>query len=123
MVAELHGIWFSWLLNTPEAAMAAGVFFEGFEELRFAEIRPEGLGHDQFGVGNLPKQKIADSHLAAGSDEQVRIGHVLGVKVLGDDFLVDFGGIEFALPNLIGNPADGLDNFSASSVAEGENQC
>jgi len=38
---------------------------QGGEKLRFPEIRPERLGDHQFGVRNLPQQKIAEAHFAA----------------------------------------------------------
>src|SRR5687767_7899215 len=45
-------------------------------EMRQVEIRPQGLGHVQLGVGEIPKQEIADAMIAAGADEQVGIAHV-----------------------------------------------
>ena len=56
------------LLNTPKPAVPTGVFLQSGVELRFAKIRPEGLSDDEFGVGDLPKQKIAHAHLAACAD-------------------------------------------------------
>src|SRR6185503_12495838 len=71
------------LSHAAEAAVAAGVFLEGSEEFRFAELGPERGGDDQLGVGNLPEQEIAHAHFAAGADEQVRVGEVPGVEVFG----------------------------------------
>ena len=54
--------------------MAAVVFLEGGVKLRFAKIGPERGRHHQFGVGNLPQEKIAHAHFAAGADEHIRVG-------------------------------------------------
>src|SRR5688500_16965892 len=102
--------------------MAAAVFFEGFDELGFAEIGPEGGGDDKFGVGNLPKEEIADAHFSAGADEEVGIGNVTGVEMLGDDLLVNFGGFEFAFLYFRGDGASGFNDFGAATVAEREDQ-
>ena len=40
-----------------------------FEQMATSEIRPEGLCHPNFCVGDLPQQKVADSHLAARPDK------------------------------------------------------
>ena len=96
-----HGDWFGWAcalvtmalvfcqnfapqkdssLNSAKTAVPLGVFLQRGEKLRLAEIRPERRRDDQFGVGNLPEQKIADAHLAAGADEQVGVGNVRASK-------------------------------------------
>ena len=56
-------------LNHSKTAVAADILLDRFEELRFAEIRPERGGDNEFGIGYLPEEKIADSHFAAGSDQ------------------------------------------------------
>jgi len=38
---------------------------EGFQEVKLAEIGPEGLREIQFRVGYLPKEKVAEAHLSA----------------------------------------------------------
>src|SRR5437667_10336044 len=65
--------------DTAKAAVTPGVLFERFKKLRLAEIRPERLCHHEFSIGNLPEQEIADAQLAAGADEQIRVGHVLRI--------------------------------------------
>src|SRR5689334_2011719 len=98
--------------------MAEIVFFEGGEELGFAKIRPESLSDDEFGVGNLPEEKVADAHFTAGADEQIRIGDVMSIKVLGENLFGDVGRIQLAGFHFCCEAADGLNDFSAASVAE-----
>ena len=81
--------------------MPAGVFLQCLVELGFAEIRPERLGDDKFGVGDLPEQEIADAHFAAGSDDEVRVRDIAGVEVLGEQMLVDLLGFQNAALDLM----------------------
>src|SRR5580692_7738475 len=53
---------------------------QGFVELGAVEIRPQGFGHINFRVGNLPQQKIADAHLPARANQQVGVGQPGGVQ-------------------------------------------
>jgi hypothetical protein len=46
------------------------------------EIRPKRLGDEKFGIGDLPEQEIADTHLTAGSNQQIRIRNMTGVKMI-----------------------------------------
>ena len=75
-------------LNPAETAIAAGVLLQRGIELGLAKVRPEGRGDDQFRIGDLPEQKIAHAHLAAGANQQVGIREPGGVKILGDGLLV-----------------------------------
>src|SRR5262245_36000752 len=81
------------------------VLLERVVELQFAEIGPERLRHQQFGVGDLPEQKIADAHFAAGADEQVRIGQVGGVEVLAQNLFGDVWRVQLAGLDLLRNAA------------------
>ena len=86
--------------------MPPGVFLNGGNELRLAEIRPKRRRDDEFGVTDLPEQKIAHPHLAAGADENVGIGNVPRPEMLRDDLFVDVGGIELAAARFLGDLAD-----------------
>src|SRR4029450_6332554 len=44
-------------------------------QMVLAEIRPQRVDEHQLGIGTLPEQEIADALLAAGADQQVRVGH------------------------------------------------
>src|SRR5262245_38040529 len=62
------------------SAVALLIIHDGFEQIPRAKIRPERVSHPDLRIRNLPQQKIADAHLPAGADEQVRIGLAGGVK-------------------------------------------
>ena len=46
-----------------------------------AEIRPQRFDEDKLGIGALPQQEIADALLAAGTDEEIGIGHAGGEEL------------------------------------------
>src|SRR5262245_54541804 len=48
-------------------------------ELGRAEVRPQGGGHPELGVGDLPQEEVRHPHLAAGPDQQIRIGDAVRV--------------------------------------------
>src|SRR5579885_621501 len=73
----------------PVAALAAAVVGDRLFEVAAPEIRPQRLGEDELGIGALPQQEIADALLAAGADQQVRVGQIGGEQVAGDRRLVD----------------------------------
>ena len=70
----------------------------------------------------MPEEEVAHAHLAAGADEQVRVGHVLRVEMLRDDLLVDLRGFELPLLHLGRDGADGLDDLRAPAIAERERE-
>jgi hypothetical protein len=109
------------LRSFRQAAVAAFALLkieQGLQKLGAREIRPEGFGHINFGVGNLPEQKIADAHFAAGADEQVRIGQSGRVQVLGNHFLIDAGVGEAIVPHAIEDAIEGVDQLRAAAVIE-----
>src|SRR5262249_9197915 len=48
------------------------------------EVRPVDVTEVELRVRRLPQQETGETLLAAGTDDQVRVGLTLGVKVLGD---------------------------------------
>ena len=40
-----------------------------------------GRSNHELGVGQLPEEEVRDAHLAAGADQQVRVGQARGVEV------------------------------------------
>src|SRR5580765_5331305 len=52
--------------------LARGEISDRGIEVGRVEVRPEHVGKDQFGVGELPEQEVAHAFLAAGADEQVQ---------------------------------------------------
>ena len=50
--------------QASEAAFAALVVGEGFEQMDAAEVRPEAVGDEDLGVGDLPEEEVGDALLA-----------------------------------------------------------
>ena len=44
------------------------------------EVRPVGVKEDELRIGELPEQEIRQAHLAAGADQQIRIGNAVRVR-------------------------------------------
>ena len=36
---------------------------------------------DEFSIGGLPEQEVAEPHLSAGPDDEIRIRHIRGIEV------------------------------------------
>ena len=66
--------------EAAEAALAALVVGDGFEQMDAAKVGPEAVGDEDLGVGDLPEQEVGDALLAAGADDEVGVGHVRGVE-------------------------------------------
>src|SRR5207302_1356668 len=75
--------------NTAVAAFALLKFHQSFQEPGAVEVRPERLGHKNLRVGDLPKQEIAQAHLAAGSNQQVRVRQATGIQMPRELLLSD----------------------------------
>src|SRR5690606_17219084 len=71
------------------APLAAMEFSDGIEKVILREVGPQPIHEDELRVGRLPKQKVADSFLAAGADDEVGIGHPRGQQITGEQSLVD----------------------------------
>jgi hypothetical protein len=59
-----------------EAALARVEFRHRFFQIGPSEIGPHRAGKQQFGVGALPKQEIAQPLLSAGTDQQVHVRRI-----------------------------------------------
>src|SRR5882757_114367 len=75
--------------DAAEPSLATGEPFEGGIQFAGIEIRPQYIGEVQLGVGELPKQKIADSALSAGADQQIGVGPECQRQLLRKSRLVD----------------------------------
>ena len=83
----MFGVLFDLADIFTESAVAAFAALEvgnGFEEMDAAEVGPEALGDEDFGVSDLPEQVIREAHLARSADEQIGIGHMRGVEMAVD---------------------------------------
>jgi hypothetical protein len=53
------------------------------EKVDLPKDGPIGIAEVELAVGTLPEHEAREAHLAAGPDDQIRIGAVVGVEVLG----------------------------------------
>ena len=54
------------------------------------EVRPQGIAEIKLAVGALPQQEIAQPQLAAGADDQLRVGDARRPQVLAEILLRPF---------------------------------
>src|SRR5271155_4798241 len=62
--------------------------YQRFQQPHARKVRPQSLGHVNLRVGNLPQQKIADAHFAAGADQQIGIRQPGRIKMIGNVLFV-----------------------------------
>src|SRR4051812_19824575 len=108
--------------NTSKPPVPSRVFLERFKKLRLPKVGPERRGHDQFSVGDLPKEKVVVSFFAVGGKEGAGVGFFFGVEVRGKPSPVVFGGVVFAFFALPRDAAARPHNFGAPAVAEREHE-
>src|SRR5258706_16221691 len=76
-------------LDAAVAAVALLVGDDRLEQIAAAEIGPERFGDPDLRVRDLPQQEVADAHLAARADQQIRIGLPCRVEELAEAPLVE----------------------------------
>src|SRR5580704_14260361 len=87
------------------------------EEMGTIEIGPKDFSDEDFGVGNLPEEKIADPHFAAGTNEEIGVGQIGGVEMARELFLGD--GVRRAVAVALGEDGvHGIDDFRAATVVK-----
>src|SRR5678815_2035373 len=64
------------LARAPVATLTHRIRLDRHAKRRRVEVRPEQVGEIELGVRELPEQEIGNPLLAAGADEQVRLGRV-----------------------------------------------
>src|SRR5438105_2244289 len=84
-------------LSPAEAAAAARIVLQCGAEIGLAEVGPEAVDEGELGVGELPEEEVRDAKLAGSADEEIRVGHVGRVEVLGEELLVDVLGLDAGL--------------------------
>ena len=94
------------------------------QEVDVPEVRPVGLAEVELRVRALPEQEAGQPLLAAGADDQVRVGLALGVEVLGDVLdvehlgqLLDRGA---AAGVLLEQRTDRVGDLPSAAVADGD---
>src|SRR5437868_5602653 len=110
LCAERYRRW----LDAAVASIALLVGEDRFEQVAAAEIRPQRLGDPDFRVGDLPEEKVADAHLAAGPDQQIGIGLAGGVEELAEAPLVEIVGGHAGGDRA----ARGVDDLGAAAVVQ-----
>src|SRR5204863_4247901 len=55
--------------GAPKPTLSALVVGQGEKKFLAAKIRPQGVGHVDLSVGQLPEQEIAQAQLSTGADE------------------------------------------------------
>ena len=100
--------------DAAETAIALLVGEHAFEQVAAAEVRPQRVGHPDLGIGDLPQQEVADAHLAARANQQVRIGLAGRVEKAREALFVQVLRIETRGHGAAG----GVDNLGAAAVVE-----
>ena len=67
-----------------EPALAPAIFGDRVFKRGAIEIRPMHGQKHEFAISRLPQQKIRQTLLAAGADDQIRIRQVGGVEEIAD---------------------------------------
>src|SRR5262249_53133222 len=93
--------------RATETTLALLEEVERLEVLPLAEVRPERVGDVDLGVGELPEEEVAESHLAARPDEEIGIGNAGGGKVPGHGAGGDPVGLQLSAADLPRNGARG----------------
>src|SRR6266849_1343466 len=77
------------VVQSTVAPLALLVLCNAFEQLQAAEIRPQRWRDINLGISQLPQQKIAQPHLAAGAYHQIRVRQGPRVKMAADRLFVN----------------------------------
>src|SRR6202030_2023303 len=83
-------------LEAAESAFTPSVFRDCVFQRGPVEIRPIGRNKNEFAVGRLPQQKIRQTLLPAGADQQVRVGQIRRIEMPGDRVRGDVAGAQGA---------------------------
>src|SRR5262245_39973012 len=88
-------------------------------EIARPEVRPEHGRYQELRVRDLPQEEVRDSHLTAGADQQIGVGHVGGVEGAAQLFLGDVLGLQLSGLDLAGQRAERVQELVAAAVVEG----
>ena len=86
------------------------------------EVGPERRHEHKLRIGRLPQQEVAEPLLAAGADHQIEVRQVAGLKVALERLFRDLVGIEVAVADLLGDPADRIDDLLPPTVVDGDRE-
>src|SRR4029453_15329480 len=92
--------------HPTESAIALLKVGDRAVEVGGAEVGPQDRCDPQLGVSDLPQQEVGDAHLAAGANQQIGVGHAVGVQRAADVGLADVLGRQITRPHLSGQRAE-----------------
>ena len=111
------------MVQTAVAALALLIFRDAFEQMHATEIRPERGCDINFGVGQLPEQKVAEPHFARGADHQVGIRQVPRVKMTSNRVFVNPQVLEAPVHRgRADHGAECVHQFTARAVVQGQRE-
>src|SRR5262249_25629351 len=87
-----------------------------FQQVAFAKVRPECGRDPNLAVSNLPEEKIGNAHLAARSNEKVRIRKTRRPQPRPQSFLVDLLGSQSSGGDIVGERPASVDDLCPASV-------
>src|SRR5438874_2330132 len=74
--------------QSAKATTALLIIGDRLQQMEATKIGPQRIGHIDFSIGHLPQKKVRDSHLAAGSNQQIKLGQIAGIEFPSDgDFI------------------------------------
>src|SRR5213079_3372815 len=76
--------------QSAKATTALLIIGDRLQQMQAAKIRPQRIGHMDFRVGHLPEKKVRNSQLAAGSNQQIKLGQIARIKFLSDSDFIEF---------------------------------
>src|SRR5690349_12466966 len=90
---------------------------DSLQKFPLCKVRPQDISHPDLAIRDLPKQKIAQPHLAAGANQQVGIRQIAGVEVAAETLFGDGLRIKALVPfQVCRQTPDGVNQFRASAV-------
>src|SRR5262245_54447629 len=104
--------------NAAVATLTATELLYRDEKVFFPKIRPK-FGRDvHFGVGELPEEKVRDSHFTGGADEQIGVGIIAGIAVLAEHLDVDHRGVDVSARDFMQETLNPVDDLQSSAVTQ-----
>jgi hypothetical protein len=88
------------------------------EKLLAAEIRPERIGHQEFGVTGLPQKEIRQTHLTGSPYQQIRIREFRRIEKIRKSLFIDLTRINIACLGGIDDSPNSIENFRTAAVIE-----
>ena len=76
--------------QATEATTALLVIGDCLQKVQATKIGPQRIGYIDFRVSHLPEKKVGDSQLAAGSNQQIKLGQIARIKLSSDRDFIKF---------------------------------